>query len=47
MEVWFRYNYEHNFINPFRPNPGQREKNKLNFYFHTSLWWLKKFYEGL
>ena len=34
-------------INPFRPNPGRREKNKLNFYFHTSLWCLKRFYEGL
>ena len=22
-------------------------KNKLNFYFHTSLWCLKRFYEGL
>ena len=29
-------------INPSRPNPGRREKIKLNFYFHTSL-----FYEGL
>ena len=34
-------------INPSRPNPGQREKVKLNFYFHTFLWCLKKFYEGL
>ena len=22
-------------LNPSRPNPGQREKIKLNFYFHT------------
>ena len=26
---------------PRRLNP------KLNLYFHTSLWWLKRFYEGL
>ena len=30
-------------INPSRPDPGQREKNDLNFYFRTSLWCLKKF----
>ena len=34
-------------VNPSRPNPGQREKIKLNFYFHTSLWSRKRFYEGL
>ena len=28
-------------------NPGEEKKNKLNVYFHTSLWCLKKFYEGL
>ena len=28
-------------FNPERPNPGQREKIKLNFYFHTFLWCLK------
>ena len=33
--------------NPFRPNPERREKIKLNLYFHTSLWCLKRFYEGL
>ena len=33
--------------NPSRPNPGRREKIKLNFYFHLSLWCLEKFYEGL
>ena len=32
-------------INPSRPNSGQREKIKLNFYFHTSLWYFKRFYE--
>ena len=26
--------------------PGQSEKIKLNFYFHASLWYLKRFYEG-
>ena len=34
-------------VDPPRPNPGRREKSKLNFYFHTSLWCLKRFYEGL
>ena len=34
-------------LNPFRPNPGRREKINLNFYFHTSLWCLKWFYEDL
>ena len=34
-------------INPSRPNPGRREKIKSNFYFHTSLWYLKRFYKGL
>ena len=33
-------------IYPSHPNPGRREKNKLNFYFHTSLRCLKRFYEG-
>ena len=35
------------FFDPFHLNPGRREKIKLNFYFHTSLWCLKRFYEGL
>ena len=34
-------------ISPSRPNTGRREKINLNVYFHTSLWCLKKFYEGL
>ena len=34
-------------IKPSRPDPGQREKINLNFYFNTSLWCLKRFYEGL
>ena len=34
-------------INPFRPNPGRREKIKLNFYFYTSLWYLKRPLENL
>ena len=34
-------------FNPSRPNPGRRKKIKSNFYFHTSLWCLKIFYEGL
>ena len=34
-------------INSSRLNPGRREKIKLNFYFHTSLWCHKRFCEGL
>ena len=34
-------------FNPSHPDPGQRKKINLNFYFHTSLWCLKRFYEGL
>ena len=34
-------------FNPSRFYPGRREKMKLNFYFHTPLWCLKRFYEGL
>ena len=34
-------------INPSRPNPGRREKINLIFYFYTSLWYLKSFYEGV
>ena len=29
------------------PVPDKVKKIKLNFYFHTSLWCLRKFYEGL
>ena len=36
--AWFRTSH---------PNPGRREKTELNFYFHTSLWRLKRFHEGL
>ena len=32
---------------PYHPNPGRREKINLNFNFHTFLWCLKRFYEGL
>ena len=30
-------------FNPSHPDPGQSEKSNLNFYFHTSLWCLKRF----
>ena len=33
-------------INPSRPNPGRREAINISFYFYTSLWCLKRFYEG-
>ena len=32
--------------NPSRLDLGRREKVNLNFYFHTSLWCLKRFYVG-
>ena len=37
----------HHYFNPLHPNPGRREEINLNFYFLTSLWCLKRFYEGL
>ena len=40
-------NREISIINPSHPDPGRREKFNLNFYFYTSLWCLKWFYEGL
>ena len=36
-----------NTVNPSHRDPRWREKINLNFYFHTSLWCLKRFYEGL
>ena len=51
LQVFFTYKIlkiqQINNINPSRPNPRQREKINLNFYFHTSLWCLKRFYERL
>ena len=29
------------------PNPVKEKKFTFNFYFHTSLWYLKRLYEGL
>ena len=34
-------------LNPSRPYPERIEKINLDLYFHTSLWCLKRFYEGL
>ena len=34
-------------LNPSRPNPGEKEKINLNFYFDTFLWCLKRFFEDL
>ena len=39
--------FEYFLFNPSRPDPRRREKINLSFYFHTSLWCLKRFYEGL
>ena len=36
-----------NSVNPSRPNPGQREKIKLNFHFHPSLRCLNRYCEDL
>ena len=33
-------------LDPSRPDPGRREKISVKFYFHTSLWCLKRFYES-
>ena len=44
--VYIASNYKQE-VNPFRFDPGRKEKIKLNFYFHTSLWYFKRFYEGL
>ena len=32
---------------PSHPDPGRRQKIKLNVYLHISLWRLKRFCEGL
>ena len=45
--AWFFLFFVTKNLNPSRPDPGQRENINLNFYFHTSLWCLKRFYEGL
>ena len=36
----------HQGLNPASSDLGRREKINLNFYFHTFLWCLKRFYEG-
>ena len=42
------YNFQSKcYVNPSRPDPGQTQKAKLNFYFLTFLWYLKMFCEGL
>ena len=41
IETLFKSKFNHS-----HPNPGRRVKSNLNFYFHTSLWSLKRFYEG-
>ena len=45
--VWLFWGIMHLRVNHSRPNPGRREKIKLNFYFQISLWCFKRFYEGL
>ena len=47
--MYFLYLYDFLNFNPSRPDPEEirREKINLNFYFHTSLLCLKRFYEGL
>ena len=41
VKVWTIEVIIYKVINPSGPNPGRREKIKLNFHFHTSLWCLK------
>ena len=36
-----------NLFNLSCPSPPRRKKINLNLYFHTSLWCVKRFYEGL
>ena len=57
ISFYFAWNHQKNYgflmvsggigFDPSRPNPGRREKKKLNFYFHTTLRCLRRFYEGL
>ena len=47
LYMWIREYVKWLRLNLSRPNPGRREKIKLNLYFHTSLRCLKRFYEGL
>ena len=48
LENWSRVRcHEKGHFNTSRPDPGRKKKYNLNFYFHTSLWCLKRFYEGL
>ena len=47
LENWGRVRcYKKGHHNPSHSDSGRREKINLNFYFHTLLWWLKKFYES-
>ena len=46
MEYWIEH-LQNNLpllqhVTPSRPNPRRREKINLNFYFHSSLWYLKE-----
>ena len=34
-------------LTPLVPIPDEKKKIKLDIYLHTSLWCLKRFYEGL
>ena len=48
LENWSRVRcHGKGHFNTSRPDPGRKKKYNLNFYFHTSLWCLKRFYEGL
>ena len=47
LSAWF-YNYNFKaFVHPSGPDSKRREKINLKFYFHASLWCLKRFYESL
>ena len=47
MESTFSVNTDLLSFNPSHPIPDEEKKIKLNFYFYTSLWCLKRFYKGL
>ena len=47
LEIKGKLTWKREMLNPCRSDPGRRDKINLNFYFHTSFWCLKSFYEGL
>ena len=49
FHIWEEFKYLLNtteIVNPSHPDPGRRENINLKFCFHTSLSYLKRFYQG-